>query len=77
MADEVREIPVDMSQKKLSGEVHLVSRGYTPLRKRGKESGNCFYSSLFHRSVQCGTNHSAVFCHMSAVITTSVGNYKV
>ena len=49
----------------------IVSRGHTPFRKRGKGSGNFFYSSLLRRSVQCGTNHSAVFCHMSAVITTS------
>ena len=54
-----------------------LSRGHTMFHKRGKGSGNFFYSSLFHCSVQCGTNHSAVFCHMSAVITTSVGNYKV
>jgi len=48
-----------------------------PVPQEREGSGNFFYSSLFHRSVQCGTNHSAVFCHMSAVITTSVGNYKV
>ena len=46
-------------------------------RKRGKGSGNFFYSSLLRCSVQCGTNHSALFCHVSAVITTSVVNYKV
>ena len=46
----------------------LVSCGHTPFRKRGKGSGNFFYSSLFRRSVQCGTNHSALFCHMSVVI---------
>ena len=54
----------------------LVSRGHTPFCKRGKGSGNFFYSSLLHRSVQCVTNHSTVFCHMSAAITTSIGNYK-
>ena len=55
----------------------LVSRGHTPFRKRGKGSGNFFYSSLLPRTVECGTNHNAVFCHMSAVVTTSIGNYKV
>ena len=33
-------------------------------QEREKGSGNFFYSSLFPRSVQCGTNHSAVLCHM-------------
>ena len=55
----------------------LVSRGHTPFCKRGKGSGNFFYSSLLPRTVECGTNHSAVLCHMSAVITTSIRNYKV
>ena len=41
-------------------------------RKGGKRPGNFFYSSLLCCSVQCGTNHSAVFCHMSAIITTSL-----
>ena len=57
--------------------VRVVSHGHTPFRKRGKGSGNFFYSSLLPCTVECGTNHSAVFCHMSAVITTSIGNYKV
>ena len=57
--------------------VLLVLRGHTPFCKRGKGSGNFFYSSLLPRTVECGTNHSAVFCHMSAVITTSTGNHKV
>ena len=52
----------------------IVSRGHALFRKRGKGSGNFFYSSLFYRSVQCGTDHSAVFCHMSAAITTLIGN---
>ena len=55
----------------------LVSRGHTPFRKRGKGSGNLFYSGLFSRTVECGTNHSAVFCHMHALWTTSTGNHKV
>ena len=33
---------------------------------------NFFYTNLLCHSVQCGTNHSIVFCHMSAVITTSI-----
>ena len=56
--------------------LEVVSRGHILFRKRGKGSGN-FYSNLLHSSVECGTNHSAVFCHMGAVITTSIGNYKV
>ena len=32
----------------------LVSRGHTSFRKRGKGSGNFFYSSLLRCSVQCG-----------------------
>ena len=40
------------------------------------ESGNFFYSSLLCLSVQCGTNHSAVFCHMRAVITFSITRCK-
>ena len=55
--------------------VVLVSHGHTPFRKRGEGSGNFFYSSLF--PPQCGTNHSAVFYHISAVITTSTGNHKM
>ena len=54
----------------------LVLRDHTLFRKRGKGSDNFFYSSLLCHSVQWGTNHSTVFCHMSAVITTSIGNYK-
>ena len=61
----------------LSPGVKIVLCGHTLFRKRGKGSGNFFYSSLLPRTVECGTNHSAVFCHMSAVITTSIGNYKV
>ena len=49
----------------------IVSRSHTPFRKRGKGSGNFFYSSLLCRSVQCGTNHSAVFYQMSTHVTTS------
>ena len=36
----------------------LVSRGHTPFRKRGKGSGNFFYSSLLPRTVECGTNRA-------------------
>ena len=43
-----------------------------PVLQEREWSGN-FFCSLLHCSVQCGTNHSAVFCRMSAVITTSIG----
>ena len=55
----------------------VVSCGHTLFRKRGKGSGNFRYSSLLPRTVECGTNHSAVFSYLSVVITTSIGNYKV
>ena len=46
----------------------IVSRGHTLFRKRGKGSGNFFYSSLLHRSVQCGTNHSAASLTLRVVV---------
>ena len=61
-------------------EVHkpkLVSRGHTPFRKRGKGSGNFRYSSLLPRTVECRTNHSTVFCHMTADAVTQVENCEV
>ena len=44
--------------------------------REGRGLVTSFYSSLLRCSVQCGTNHSAVFRHMSVAMTTSVGNYK-
>ena len=50
----------------------VVSHSHTTFRKRGKGSGNFFYSSLLYCSVQCVTNQSAVFCRISAAIATSI-----
>ena len=55
----------------LTSDCSIVSRVATTCFTRRKGSHNFFYSRLFRRSVQCGTNHSAVICHMSAAITTS------
>ena len=35
------------------------------------------FTAVCCATLQCWTNHSALFSHMSVVITTSVGNYKV
>ena len=74
-------VQVDLEQEKVitTGDVgsDLVSRGHTPFRKRGKGSGNFRYSSLRPRTVECGTNHSTVFCHMTADAVTRVENCEV
>ena len=41
----------------------VVSRGHTTFHKRGKGSGNFFYSSLFHCSVGGGTRVGSVFAY--------------
>ena len=47
-----------------------VKSSHTPFCKRGKGSGNFFYSSLLCLTAECRTNHSTVFCYMSADIPT-------
>ena len=39
---------------------------HTLFHKREKESGKLILQQFVVHTMQCGINHSAVFCHMSA-----------